>query len=337
MKQWQIILTKQAKKDARTLDSPKGYRSAYRFKSVKPPNALSRKIASSDLKSQAQALLEILQENPYQPPYEKLVGNLAGYYSRRINIQHRLVYEIDENKNFLAIDWLPIKGLELHGIKSQRKIVMLKLQKPQHPVCTNLIDKQKVDTYTYFSGENIADAQVIVSNRKEKPLIIQIPFGEGFILTSSIDLPFLNLRYSHNSDDAVKLFNSIINWGLDVPSLAVTFASVIMSVRTEIGNHEAHLLEKADQAMLLRRFSDACDYAHKAFERIIRNKAGGNTNLHNSINSLFPQNSSDNHFCHAIRLSRNASAHGTRLLEEITVEETECLFSSIKLVILRLI
>ncbi len=68
---WQVILSKQAKKDA-------------------------KKIASSGLKPQAQALLEILQNNPHQPPYEKLVGNLAGYYSRRINIQHRLVYEIQE-------------------------------------------------------------------------------------------------------------------------------------------------------------------------------------------------------------------------------------------------
>ena len=78
MKQWQIILSKQAKKDA-------------------------KKIASSGLKSQAQALLEILQENPYQPPYEKLVGNLAGYYSRRINIQHRLVYEILEAEKIVRI------------------------------------------------------------------------------------------------------------------------------------------------------------------------------------------------------------------------------------------
>ena len=73
MKQWQVILSKQAKKDA-------------------------KKIASSGLKPQTQALLEILQSNPYQPPYEKLVGNLAGYYSRRINIQHRLVYEIHEEQ-----------------------------------------------------------------------------------------------------------------------------------------------------------------------------------------------------------------------------------------------
>ena len=92
---WQIILTKQAKKDANALDS--------RSKSVKPPNALSRKIASSGLKPQARALLEILQKNPYQPPYEKLVGNLAGYYSRRINIQHRLVYEILETEKIVRI------------------------------------------------------------------------------------------------------------------------------------------------------------------------------------------------------------------------------------------
>ena len=78
MKQWQVILSKQAKKDA-------------------------KKIASSSLKPQAQALLEILQNVPYQPPYEKLVGNLAGYYSRRINIQHRLVYEIHEEEKIVRV------------------------------------------------------------------------------------------------------------------------------------------------------------------------------------------------------------------------------------------
>jgi Txe/YoeB family toxin of toxin-antitoxin system len=78
VKQWQVILSKQAKKDA-------------------------KKIASSGLKSQAQKLLEILQSNPYQPPYEKLVGNLAGYYSRRINIQHRLVYEIHEQERIVRV------------------------------------------------------------------------------------------------------------------------------------------------------------------------------------------------------------------------------------------
>ncbi len=63
----------------------------------------AKKIASSGLKPQAQALLEILQHNPYQPPYEKLVGNLAGYYSRRINIQHRLVYEIQEAEKIVRV------------------------------------------------------------------------------------------------------------------------------------------------------------------------------------------------------------------------------------------
>jgi len=68
---WVVVFTKQAQKDA-------------------------RKIASSSLKPQAQRLLDILAENPFQnpPPYEKLVGDLAGTYSRRINIQHRLVYQV---------------------------------------------------------------------------------------------------------------------------------------------------------------------------------------------------------------------------------------------------
>jgi toxin YoeB len=68
---WSIVYTRQAQKDA-------------------------RKIASSNLKSQAQRLLDLIVRNPFQnpPPYEKLVGDLAGAYSRRINIQHRLVYQV---------------------------------------------------------------------------------------------------------------------------------------------------------------------------------------------------------------------------------------------------
>jgi len=68
---WQIVYTKQAKKDA-------------------------QKLASSGLKPQAERLLAIITHNPYQipPPFEKLVGDLSGAYSRRINIQHRLVYQI---------------------------------------------------------------------------------------------------------------------------------------------------------------------------------------------------------------------------------------------------
>ena len=68
---WSLVYTRQAQKDA-------------------------RKIASSNLKSQTQRLLDLIARNPFQnpPPYEKLVGDLAGAYSRRINIQHRLVYQV---------------------------------------------------------------------------------------------------------------------------------------------------------------------------------------------------------------------------------------------------
>ena len=68
---WTLVFTKQAKKDA-------------------------KRLASSSLKPNAQRILDILTINPYQnpPPYEKLVGDLAGAYSRRINIQHRLVYQV---------------------------------------------------------------------------------------------------------------------------------------------------------------------------------------------------------------------------------------------------
>ena len=56
----------------------------------------AKKLGSTQLKTKAQRLLDILAKNPYQnpPSYEKLVGDLAGAYSRRINIQHRLVYQV---------------------------------------------------------------------------------------------------------------------------------------------------------------------------------------------------------------------------------------------------
>ena len=56
----------------------------------------AKKIAAAGLKGKAQALLEVLSNDPFRnpPPFEKLVGDLAGTYSRRINIQHRLVYEV---------------------------------------------------------------------------------------------------------------------------------------------------------------------------------------------------------------------------------------------------
>jgi Txe/YoeB family toxin of toxin-antitoxin system len=71
---WQLVFTKQAQKDA-------------------------RKLARAGLKPQAEILLEILANDPFQnpPTYEKLLGDLQGAYSRRINIQHRLVYQVLKN------------------------------------------------------------------------------------------------------------------------------------------------------------------------------------------------------------------------------------------------
>jgi len=77
---WTIVYTNQAKRDA-------------------------KKLSRSGLKPQAQKLLNILRENPYQnpPSYEKLVGDLTGAYSRRINIQHRLVYQVLEDTQTVKI------------------------------------------------------------------------------------------------------------------------------------------------------------------------------------------------------------------------------------------
>ena len=62
-------------------------------------------IKQAGLENKARELLEILSENPYQnpPPYEKLVGNLSGYFSRRINIQHRLIYKVYEDEKAVQI------------------------------------------------------------------------------------------------------------------------------------------------------------------------------------------------------------------------------------------
>jgi len=77
---WRLVFTKLAKKDA-------------------------KKIVQSGLKPQANRLLDLLRKDPYRnpPPYEKLVGDLSGAYSRRINIQHRLIYQILEDINTVKI------------------------------------------------------------------------------------------------------------------------------------------------------------------------------------------------------------------------------------------
>jgi Txe/YoeB family toxin of toxin-antitoxin system len=77
---WQVVFTKQAVKD-------------------------SKKIKEANLKDKVQELLDILSENPFKnpPPYEKLVGDLTGAYSRRITIQYRLVYEVFESKKIVRV------------------------------------------------------------------------------------------------------------------------------------------------------------------------------------------------------------------------------------------
>ena len=80
MVEWKIIYTRQAQRDA-------------------------RKIAAAGLRPKAEKLLEILSRNPYQTPptFEKLVGDLSGAYSRRINIQHRLVFQILEEERTVKV------------------------------------------------------------------------------------------------------------------------------------------------------------------------------------------------------------------------------------------
>ena len=77
----------------------------YRLVFTKQAQKDAKKLASAGLKSKAQALLDILVENPFQnpPPYEKLIGDLSGAYSRRINIQHRLVYQVLETERVAKV------------------------------------------------------------------------------------------------------------------------------------------------------------------------------------------------------------------------------------------
>jgi Txe/YoeB family toxin of toxin-antitoxin system len=77
---WKLVYTKQAQKDA-------------------------KKLASSGLKPKAEELLALVSEDPYRkpPPFEKLVGDLEGAYSRRINIQHRLVYQVLEDEKVVKV------------------------------------------------------------------------------------------------------------------------------------------------------------------------------------------------------------------------------------------
>ena len=77
---WKLVYTKQAQKDA-------------------------KKLSAAGLRPKAELLLKILGKDPFQkqPPYEKLVGDLAGAFSRRINIQHRLVYQVYEEKKLVKI------------------------------------------------------------------------------------------------------------------------------------------------------------------------------------------------------------------------------------------
>jgi Txe/YoeB family toxin of toxin-antitoxin system len=77
---WRVVFTKQARKDA-------------------------KKLSSADLRSKAEKLIDILRKNPYQtpPPFEKLLGDLTGSYSRRINIQHRLVCQILDDEKVVKV------------------------------------------------------------------------------------------------------------------------------------------------------------------------------------------------------------------------------------------
>jgi len=75
----------------------------YKIILTKPVAKDIRKLKSANLLPKCGELLKLMSQNPFILPYEKLVGDLNGYYSRRINIQHRLVYEIDQNNKIIKV------------------------------------------------------------------------------------------------------------------------------------------------------------------------------------------------------------------------------------------
>ena len=77
---WRVVFTKQAQKDA-------------------------KKLSAAGLRPKAEKLIEILRENPYQfpPPFEKLLGDLSGAFSRRINVQHRIVYQVLDKEKVVKV------------------------------------------------------------------------------------------------------------------------------------------------------------------------------------------------------------------------------------------
>lgn len=87
----------------------------YKIYFTKRANKEKSKIKQAGLEKKVRFLLKILEENPYQTPprYEKLVGNLEKYFSRRINIQHRLVYEVCEEEKVVKIlsMWTHYEGI----------------------------------------------------------------------------------------------------------------------------------------------------------------------------------------------------------------------------------
>lgn len=80
MRPWRVVFTRQARKDA-------------------------KKLTAAGLKPKAEYLIDILRRDPFQspPPFEKLLGDLSGAYSRRINVQHRLVYEVLEAERSVKV------------------------------------------------------------------------------------------------------------------------------------------------------------------------------------------------------------------------------------------
>jgi Txe/YoeB family toxin of toxin-antitoxin system len=77
---WRVVFTKQAQRDA-------------------------KKLSTADLRAKAEQLIEILRQNPYKtpPPFEKLLGDLSGAFSRRINIQHRLIYQVLDSEKIVKV------------------------------------------------------------------------------------------------------------------------------------------------------------------------------------------------------------------------------------------
>lgn len=231
------------------------------------------------------------------------------------------------------IDWLPIAPVTIsrRGSSTPAKVRV----ESATGFTAGIPEEFSARVYVTFElPPDVPKLDVLVAP-KGKPILSQVQTGPGIILAASFDLTTLEMPLE--SELTLKLFERMVTWGLGVPSPAVFFDILSPEIENRFPGLAASFMRRADQALWENRYHDAMDYAFRAFELVM--KAASNRpreTLERAINRVF-RVGPEHHLCHGIRQSRNASAHGTRLPEEIPIEETECMISSIKFVLRRVL